>query len=113
MGETSDAAGETALGDDGAFDVGLYEAFTLDDLPNIEWMPITTFHKYLQGISMRTLRRWAENGDIPASKRGTGRWSVHLAALRELRVALYRQARAAEAAETGILMFDDESVRFK
>lgn len=76
-------------------------------------MPIVQFHKYLNGISMRTLRRWAENGDIPASKRGTGRWSVHLRALREIRVQMYRHEKYKEAVQTGILMFDDESVDFR
>lgn len=62
---------------------------------------------------MRTLRRWAENGDIPASKRGTGRWSVNLKLLRDLRVSHYRHIKAQQAQETGILLFDDESVDFK
>lgn len=82
-------------------------------MPHVEWMPITAFHRYLNGISMRTLRRWAENGDIPASKRGTGRWSVNVRELRELRVQMYRHERSLEAAQTGILLFDDESIDFK
>jgi len=61
-----------------------------NDLPQAKYVLISQLARILADpttgkptISIRTLRRWAENGEIPASKRGGGRWYVDLDELRE------------------------------
>ena len=63
-------------------------AATENVLPNVDYMRVSEFAKFVPGVAMRTLRRWCETGMIPASKRGTGHWFVDLKALRQARVDL-------------------------
>jgi hypothetical protein len=63
-------------------------------LPHRDWISIGELHRISQ-IPMRTLRRWAEDGSIPASKRGTGRWSIDVAALKEAFEEILRSERTA------------------
>ena len=46
-------------------------------LPDKEWVTLRELHGLCPGITIRTLRRWAEAGHIPVERRVDGRWIVH------------------------------------
>lgn len=56
----------------------------LDALIRKRWVRVSEILPFT-GLSERTLRRWCERGQLPASKRNSGLWWIDLRAVKERR----------------------------
>lgn len=71
------------------------------------WMTLKEFHGYVcdnyeMRLSIRTIRRYCENGSIPASMRGRGQWFIDTHALRMMWDDYLLRDAASELASDGI-----------
>lgn len=57
----------------------------LDDLLTHRWVKLTRFAEVCDGISPRTLQRWAIDGRLPASRRFGRSWWVDVRAFLAMR----------------------------
>jgi hypothetical protein len=78
-----------------------------------EWVTLNELHHRINKnyrVSIRTLRRWAEHGTIPAKRRGSRQWFVNIAELRDMYAGSKRHQAMNDASASGMMMFVDPEI---